>query len=82
MGKILYKKFQTIESSGEIGSVLYFEFDGPADKTLGFIRGLMWGGDKPSVAHPEEILAKGNVLIILSFPYKGDLSKKMIEYFK
>ncbi|MBK8291918.1 MAG: hypothetical protein IPK96_14295 [Flammeovirgaceae bacterium] len=33
----------------------------------GFLEGLIWGGKKPTKAHPEEYLVKDNILIIWSF---------------
>jgi len=79
IGKVLNKKFQTIEMSGEIGSILYFEFDRKADEARGFIGGLLWGGKKPNRSHPETIITKGNVMIILSFPYKSKIAKLLYE---
>lgn len=79
LGEILDKRFQTIEYKGKKGSILYFEFDKNAENGKGFIQSLLWGGKKPSKKHPEEIITKGNLMIILSFPLKSEIRKKLID---
>ena len=78
-GKVIDKKFQTIEHKGKVGSILYFEFDKDAEKGKGFIEGLLLGGKEQNNAHPEEIITKGKVMIILSFPFKSEIGKDLAE---
>ena len=57
-----------------VGSVTAYEFeDVLKDETLGFVKGLVWGPGGRSAEHPEQILASGAFLVILSFP-DGDES--------
>ncbi len=79
LGKTMGKKFQTFEYKGKKGSILYFEFDKDADNGKGFIEGLLWGGKKPNKAHPENIITKGKVMIILSFPFKSEIGKELTK---
>jgi hypothetical protein len=79
LGETLDKRFQTFEYDGKKGSILYFEFDQDAENGKVFIESLLWGGKKPNKAHPEQIITKGNVMIILSFPYKSKVGKELNE---
>jgi hypothetical protein len=79
LGKTIDKKFQTFEYKGKKGSILYFEFDKDADNGKGFIESLLWGGKKPNKAHPENIITKGKVMIILSFPFKSEIGKELTK---
>lgn len=81
IGNVKSKSFQSFKSKKDSGSILYFEFEEPFDKT-GFLEGLLWGGGKPTSAHPEEYLVKDNLLIIWSLSKKSAikrLSKSKIE---
>ena len=78
LGNLKEKGFQTITFEGQTGSILYFIFDKETNTSKGFIEGLLWGGNKPTKEHPEEIISYGNVLIILSYPYKSTAT----TYFK
>lgn len=74
IGKVKNKDFQSYESKGDTGAIYYFEFE----KNFGqqeFLEGLLWGGKKPTKAHPEEYFAKDNILIIWSFAEKSELKK-------
>ncbi|HEX5011836.1 MAG TPA: hypothetical protein VFY71_15695 [Planctomycetota bacterium] len=52
-----------------VGSVAAYEFENPiTDETLGLVKASVWGSDTRSAEHPEEILASGAFLVILSFP--------------
>ena len=82
LGNLIEKKFQTIEIDNQTGSILYFVFDKEPKNARGFIEGLLWGGDKRSKEHPEEIITKGNSLIILSFPYKSKSFSFLYKHFK
>lgn len=79
LGKTLNKKFQSFEYKGNKGSILYFEFDKDPENAKGFIGGLLWGEKKPSKAHPENIITKGNLMIVLSFPLKSEISKELTD---
>jgi hypothetical protein len=55
-----------------VGSVTAYEFENVlTDDTLSCVKGLVWGPGGRSAEHPEEILASGAFLVILSFP-EGD----------
>ena len=79
LGETIDKRFQTFEYDGKKGSILYFEFDKDAENGKGFIEGLLWGGKKPNKAHPEQIITKGKIMIILSFPFKSKIGKQLTE---
>ncbi len=79
LGKLLSKKFQTFDYKGDQGSILYLEFDKDAENGRKFVEGLLWGGKKPNNAHPENIITKGNIMIILSFPFKSEILKELTE---
>ena len=74
IGKVKAKKFQSFKSKKDTGTILYFEFAEPYKETS-FLEGLLWGGDKPTKAHPEEYLVKDNLLIIWSTDQKSELKK-------
>ena len=79
LGKVIDKRFQTFKYKGKTGSILYFEFDKDADNGKGFVEGLLWGGKKPNKSHPETIITKGKVMIILSFPFKSQIGKELTK---
>ena len=79
LGKTLNKRFQSFDYKGKKGSILYFEFDKDPENAKGFIEGLLWGGKKPNKDHPESIIIKGNLLIILSFPFNSEISKELTD---
>jgi tetratricopeptide (TPR) repeat protein len=70
---------------GKPGSVFLFEY-AEADREIArtFLRSYLWGGRGRSAEHPEEIITRGNLVWILSFPqaasaaewYKARLRKK------
>ena len=74
LGTVKEKKYQSFESKKDKGTILYFQFEEDFDQTA-FLEGLLWGGSKPSKAHPEEYLVKGDVLIIWSTDQKSELKK-------
>ena len=78
LGNLQEKGFQTIKLNGVTGSILYFIFDKETNGSKGFIEGLLWGGNKPTKDHPEEIIFNGNTMIIISYPYKSE----PVTYFK
>jgi len=79
LGKTIDKRFQTFKYKGKKGSILYFEFDKDAEGGKTFIEGLLWGGKKPNKAHPENIIIKGKIMIVLSFPFKSKIGKELTE---
>ena len=74
LGKVKNKEFQAYESKGDTGAIYYYEFEEDFEQT-GFLEGLLWGGKKPTKAHPEEYFVKNNVLVIWSFANKSELKK-------
>ena len=79
LGNVVDKKYQTYEYEGNEGSILFLEFDKDVEDSKAFIEGLLWGGKKPSKAHPEKILIKDKLMIILSFPYKSKIGETLTE---
>jgi hypothetical protein len=81
IGKLKSKQIQSFDSKKDKGSIMYFEFENDF-QGKGFLGGLLWGGDEPTKAHPEEYYAKGHILVIWSFkmdsPMK-DVSKNKIK---
>lgn len=76
------KRYQSIKSSRDKGTVYYILFDSSADKAEGFAQGLVWGSKEPNDEHPDEIIVKDNLMIILSFNKDSkikELIKKKIE---
>jgi hypothetical protein len=81
IGKIKSKDIQNFENKKDSGSIMYFEFEEKFEME-GFLKGLLWGGNKATREHPEQIYVKDKILIIYSFPLKSSLvevSKKKIE---
>jgi hypothetical protein len=74
IGKIKNKEFQSYESKDDNGAIYYYEFEEDF-KQQGFLEGLLWGGKKPTKAHPEEYFVKGNLLVIWSFVDKSQLKE-------
>jgi len=81
IGKLKDKQIQNFDNKKDKGCIMYFEFENDF-KGEDFIKGFIWGGNKPTKEHPEEIYSKGKILIIWSFN-KNSLvvkeSKKKIE---
>jgi hypothetical protein len=81
IGKVKSKDIQNFENKKDGGSIMYFEFEKKFEME-GFLEGLFWGEDKPTRAHPEQILVKDKILIVYSFPLESnmvELSKKKVE---
>jgi hypothetical protein len=74
IGKIKNKTFQSFESKKDKGSIMYFEFE-DGFKGDSFLGSLLWGGNKPTKEHPEQIFSKGNFLIIWSFKKGSPIMK-------
>ncbi len=60
------KSFETFDAGqGDIGSVLYMQFDAPLKPAAkSFIAGLLWGQEFPTPAHPEDFFLAGKELVI------------------
>ena len=67
------KEHQSFHAEGGTeGTVFVFEYEtDDLSEVTSYLEPILWGRDGPSEEHPEEILAHGRVLWILSFPY-GD----------
>ena len=74
IGKIKNKAYQSYKSKNDKGTIYYYEFEANFEGK-GFLEGLLWGGDKPTKAHPEEYFVKDNILVIWSFAEKSELKK-------
>jgi hypothetical protein len=74
IGKIKNKEFQSYESKDDKGAIYYYEFEKNFTQER-FLEGLLWGGKKPTKAHPEEYFVKDNILVIWSFVDKSELKK-------
>lgn len=72
IGKLKKKEFQSYESKDDEGAIYYYEFEKDFTQE-GFLEGLLWGGRKPTKAHPEEYFVKDNILVIWSFASKSEL---------
>lgn len=61
-----------LAEGGANGTIFVFEYE-TADLAMvtSFLEPILWGKHGPSEEHPEEIIARGRVLWILSFP-RGD----------
>jgi len=63
------KECQSFQAQGgTAGSVFVYEYAEDANETLAFLQPYIWG-DGRSEKHPEEFVAHGRFLWILSFPY-------------
>ncbi len=75
LGAVKNKEYQSFESKGDKGTILYLEYE---EEFAGeaFLQGLLWGeNDKPTKSHPEEYLIVGKYLIIWSFSPGSELKK-------
>lgn len=76
------KKYQSIKSSKDKGTAYYILFDSSADKAKGFAQGLIWGTKESNDEHPDEIIVKGKLMIVLSFNKDSNIKeiiKRKIE---
>jgi hypothetical protein len=79
IGDVTEKGMQSLEGpDGANGSILYFIFK-DAFKGKSFVEPLIWGEDGPTDEHPEQILVKDNVMVIVSFDKGSDVAKTMTE---
>jgi hypothetical protein len=74
IGKIKTKTFQSFESKKDKGTIMYFEFE-ETFKGDAFLSSLLWGGNKPSKSHPEQMFSKGKILVIWSFKKESPIVK-------
>jgi hypothetical protein len=79
LGNVVEKGYQSFEEKKDKGTILYFIFDQDITDNA-FIPGLLWGSaEKPTKAHPEEFIAKGNTLIVWSFDKDSTIKKLLRE---
>jgi|SRR6185369_2277806 len=75
LGTVVKKDFQSFESKGDKGSILYFEFDKDFQGES-FLQGLLWGDEnKPTKKEPDEYFIKGKFLVIWSFSLDSEIKK-------
>jgi hypothetical protein len=74
IGKIKNKDFQSYESKDDTGAIYYYEFEKNFRREE-FLEGLLWGGKRPTKAHPEEYYVKDNILVIWSLTAKSELKQ-------
>jgi tetratricopeptide (TPR) repeat protein len=80
------KECQAFAAEGGVpGSVFLFEYaETDVDAANTFLRSYVWGGRGRTAEHPEELITRGNLVWVLSFPqadpaaewYKARLRKK------
>ncbi|MBZ5530165.1 MAG: hypothetical protein LAO20_01920 [Acidobacteriia bacterium] len=63
------KQAQSLRCGRQEGTIYYFEFADAASRQRAevYIRGLLWGADRPSPGHPEEIEHGDSLLAVVSF---------------
>ncbi len=76
--KVLEKKCQSIKSPNEKGTVYFFLFNESVDKAKIFAQDYIWEAKHPNNEHPDEIIVKGNTLIVLSFS-KNSIIKDLVK---
>lgn len=76
--KLIEKKCQSIKSPKEKGTVYLFLFIDSVDKAKIFAQDYIWEAKHPSNEHPDEIIVKGNTLIVLSFA-KNSIIKDLVK---
>ncbi len=62
------KAYQSFECGGVKSTIYFYEYASKADldAARGFTEGQIWGGKGPTAEHPEIIIARDNVLVIIS----------------
>jgi hypothetical protein len=77
-----YKKYQTFYDGDDIGSVMYFEYDGNVSVNAGkFIDALLYGEkNNPYDLHPEEYLIHKNIIILWGFKLNSKVKKMHQNY--
>ena len=63
------KQAQSLRCGQQDGTIYYFEFADAAgrERAESFIRNLLWGADRPSPEHPEQIEHGESLLAVVSF---------------
>lgn len=71
------KLHQSVACGNDKGTVYYYEYSSTTDLDLarGFVEGLVWGKGGRSSLHPERILSKENVLLVISSPSAFDMER-------
>lgn len=62
------KTYQSFRCGAAKSTIYYYEYASKAEleAARGFVEGSIWGGKAPSEDHPELIIARDNVLIVIS----------------
>ncbi len=72
------KSVQSIEGSGEKGSVICFRYRGSIEAYRGFFTGLFYGDDRgPSQEHPEEMVIRGDTMVVFCFQKQSALKDQV-----
>jgi len=76
------KTYQSFKCGAAKSTIYYYEYESQAslEAARGFVEGSIWGGKAPSEEHPELIIARDNVLVVISSrdpgPFKEHLEKR------
>src|SRR2546428_3623136 len=62
------KAYQSFKCGGSKSTIYYYEYASKADleAARGFTEGTIWGGKEPTADHPELIITRDNVLVVIS----------------
>jgi tetratricopeptide (TPR) repeat protein len=72
-----------ISEAGQASSILYFQYPGPVPaEVYAMLQPLLWGGDRPTQEHPEEIVRVANMLLILCFPYGAAEAEQVKDHLR
>jgi hypothetical protein len=71
---LVAKKAQSFQCGNQKGTLYYFEFANVASREEAekFIRPLLWGTDRPTKQHPEQVEHGDALAIVVSFPKPPD----------
>lgn len=73
------KTYQSFKCGAAKSTIYYYEYASKADleAARGFVEGSIWGGKSPSEEHPELIIARDNVLVVISSRDPGSFKKHL-----
>jgi hypothetical protein len=73
------KAYQSFKCASAKSTIYYYEYASVADldAARGFTEGTIWGGEGPSAEHPELIIARDNVLVVISSRDPGIYKKHL-----
>jgi tetratricopeptide (TPR) repeat protein len=74
------KQAQPMRCGKDEGAVYYYEFatEADAERTLGFIKGDIWGEDHPTSMHPELIDRWSNIIVVISLRHPEPVEKALM----